>query len=150
MTRSGRVVRPDLRESLRAALPAALLSGLPSTIHALIVKADPLEATAAAGSILLPGEARRARLIVAAIPVHLGLSVAWAVAMAAVLPRRNPPLEGTVSGLVIAAVDLGVIGRRFPRIRALRSLPQIADHVAFGILVATILARRQGGELARR
>jgi hypothetical protein len=108
------------------------------------VKADPFEATAAAGSILLPGEARRSRLIVAAIPVHLGLSVAWAVVMASVLPRRNPPLEGTVAGLVIAAVDLGVIGRRFPGIRGLQPLPQIADHIAFGVLVATILDRERG------
>ena len=146
MSRSGKSLRPFLREVLRAALPAALLSGLPSTTHALIVKTDPFEATVAAGSILLPREARRTRLIVAAIPVHLGLSIVWAVVMAAVLPRQNPPLEGTIAGLGIAAIDLWIIGRFFPRIRALQPLPQIADHLAFGILVTHILVREQESE----
>ena len=150
MIPSRKVLRPDLRETLRAALPAALLSGLPSTIHALIVKGDPFEATAAAGSILLPREARRSRLVVAAIPVHLGLSITWAAAMTAVLPRRNPTLEGTVAGLVIAAIDLGIIGPQFPRIRALRPLPQIADHIAFGVLVATTLGRSCASSAAPR
>ena len=139
--------RSLFRGSLRAALPAALLSGVPSTIHALIVRSDPFEATLAAGSLLLPREQRRGRLMAAAIPVHLGLSVAWTALMAALLPRRHPVIEGTLAGLAIASLDLGLIGRSFPRIRALQPLPQIGDHVAFGILAATLLARQQGKEL---
>jgi hypothetical protein len=133
--------RDVLGDALRAGLSAALLSGLPSTAYAVLRERDPLEATVAAGSILLPRERRRGRLLVAAIPVHLALSAVWTVAIAVVLPRRNPLAEGTLAGLVIAAVDLGVIGSRFPRIRALEAGPQIADHIAFGIIAAAVLAR---------
>ena len=99
-----------------------------------------MEATVAAGSILLPAEERRGRLMLAAIPVHLGLSAAWALVLSAVLPRRNPIVEGSVAGLAIAAIDLAFVGRRFPRIRNLDPLPQIADHIAFGLIVARSLA----------
>jgi len=124
-------------------VPAALLSGLPSTIHAVLVKSDPMEASAAAGSILLRNEHRRGPLLAAAVPVHLGLSAAWALALAVLLPRRSPLAEGAVAGLAIAAIDLGVFGPRFPRIKRLRPVPQIADHIAFGIIAATVLARQE-------
>ena len=137
-------LHPILRDAIRATSPATLLSGLPSTIHALVLGRDPLEATVAAGSILLPKEQRRPRLLIAAIPVHLALSAAWTVVLAAVLPRRNPIVEGTVAGLAIAAFDLGMMGRLFPRIRALQPLPQVADHIAFGIITASALPRFEG------
>lgn len=131
------------RDLIGTAAWAAILSGLPSTLHALAVGRDPFEATAAAGSLLLPHEDRPDRLLLAAIPVHLGLSVAWSLVLALVLPRRHPVVEGTVAGLAIAALDLGVVGRRFPRIRDLETLPQIADHLAFGVIVAARLARHR-------
>ena len=146
MSYSWQRLRSLLRGSLRAGVPAALLSGFPSTFHSLAVKSDPFEATLAAGSILLPREQRRGPLMAAAIPVHLGLSLTWTALMAALLPRRHPVLEGSLAGIAIAILDLGVIGPRFPRIRALQSLPQIADHLAFGIIAATFLARQQGNE----
>ncbi len=132
----------SLSAGLRAAVPAAVLSGAPSTAHALVTKSDPLEASVAAGSILLPGESRRYRLLLAAVPVHAALSAGWAVMLAAVLPLRNPVAEGALAGLAIAAIDLGVIGRRFPRLRALRPVPQIADHVAFGVAASLALSRQ--------
>jgi hypothetical protein len=131
-----------IHDGLAAAVPATVLSGIPSTIHALITNRDPLEASVAAGSILLPHENSRTRLLAAAIPVHLGLSALWGLALAAILPRRKPLLEGTLAGVVIATLDLGVIGRHYPRIRALAALPQLADHVAFGVVAAVSLARR--------
>ena len=137
--------RGDFSDVLRAGLPAALLSGLPSTAFAIFRRRDPLEASVAAGSILLPRERRRGRLLMAAIPVHLALSAVWTVAIAVVLPRRKPLAEGTLAGLAIAALDLGVIGRRFPRIAALQTGPQIADHIAFGIIAAAGLARQRNG-----
>ena len=131
-----------LQEGLRAAMPATLFSGLPSTVHALLTKADPLEAWLAAGSILLPREHRPVPLLVAAVPVHIVLSLGWAVVLAAALPRRRPITEGVATGLAIAALDLGVAGRHYPRVRALRALPQIADHVAFGVITSLALPRR--------
>jgi hypothetical protein len=50
---------------------------------------------------------------------------------------------GALAGLGIAALDLGLIGRRFPRVRALPQLPQVADHVAYGATVGAVLALRR-------
>lgn len=80
-------------DGVAAAVPASLLSGLPSTLHALATGRDPLKATAAAGSILLPGERRTGLLLAAAVPAHLALSLGWSVALAHLLPirGREPP-----------------------------------------------------------
>jgi hypothetical protein len=48
---------------------------------------------------------------------------------------------GALAGLAIAGLDLGVLGRHWPRIRALPTLPQVADHVAFGALVGAVVSR---------
>lgn len=124
-----------------AAVVAAGISGLPSTVHAVVTGRSPLEATEAAGSILLPAETRRGRLIAAAALIHLALSGFWASVLALLLPRRLPKLSGAIGGIAIAVVDLMVIGRRWARIRALPLGSQFADHVAFGIVVATVLSR---------
>ena len=133
-------MRP-LRDAVRAGLIAAVVSGAPSTIHALATGRDPLEATYAAGSLLLPGERRRGVLLAAAIPVHLGISVGWAVLLAVVLPRRRTVLAGAAAGLAIAALDLGIVGRRFERIRVLPVGPQLADHIAYGAVVGAALRK---------
>jgi hypothetical protein len=126
-----------------AALTAAAVSGAPSTLIALASGGDPFAATVAAGSIVLPRERRRGRLVAAAVPVHLALSFGWTVVLARVLPERRRVTAGALAGLAIAALDLGVVGRRFPRIEALPFLPQLADHVAFGATVGWALERRR-------
>lgn len=131
-------MRP-LSTAVRAGLFAAVVSGVPSTLHALATGRDPLAATEAAGSLLLPHERRRGVLLAAAVPVHVSISVGWAIVLAAVLPRRRTVLAGAAAGLAIAALDLGVGGRRFPRIRELPLGPQVADHVVFGAAVAAAL-----------
>jgi hypothetical protein len=136
--------REPIADALVAGAVAAALSGVPSTVHALTRGRDPLEATLAAGSLLLPHERRRDRLLAASLPVHLGISLGWAVVLAAVLPRTRTVLAGAAAGLAIAAFDLGVVGRRFPRVRELPLVPQLADHVAFGALVGAVLRRRRG------
>ncbi|MGI5143792.1 MULTISPECIES: hypothetical protein [unclassified Streptomyces] len=128
------------RTGMRAGIVAGVLSGVPSTVHALATRRDPLAATRAAGSLLLPDEARSARLLAAAIPVHFGLSVGWGVALAAVLPRRATTAWGALAGLAIAALDLSVPGRRTARIRALPRWPQVADHLAYGVIAAAAVA----------
>jgi hypothetical protein len=112
-------------------------------VCALAQGGDPLEAALAAGSLALPTEARRRRLLAAAVPVHFGISAAWGVVLAYVLPRRATVDTGVAAGLVIAALDLAVIGRRFPRLRALPLGPQLADHAAYGATVGLVLARRR-------
>ncbi|HEX4363796.1 MAG TPA: hypothetical protein VHZ75_04545 [Solirubrobacteraceae bacterium] len=135
--------RSTIADGLVAGWVAAVLSGAPSTLHALATRADPLEATLAAGTLLLPRERRKTVLVLAALPVHVALSLGWSVALAALLPRRRPIACATVAGLAIAALDLGVVGRRYPRIRALPLLPQILDHAAYGAVVGAVLAFRR-------
>jgi hypothetical protein len=128
--------------ALEAGLAGAALSGLPSTVVTLLRGEDLLDGARAAGAIVLPGERRTAVLLAAATPVHLALSLGWAAALARVLPRGREPLWGAVAGLAIAALDLGVIGRRLPPIRALSQPPQVADHLAYGAAVGVVLTVR--------
>jgi hypothetical protein len=120
-----------------------MTSGAPSTAVALARREDVLEGARAAGSLLLPRETRTAPLLAAAVPVHVALSVGWALVLARVLPRGRELPAGALAGLVIAALDLGVVGRRLPRIRALPQPRQWADHVAYGLSVGAVLARRR-------
>ncbi|MDQ3859877.1 MAG: hypothetical protein M3327_15795, partial [Actinomycetota bacterium] len=75
------------RDGVAAGGVAALLSGLPSTAHALATRRDPREPTLAAGSLLVGHERRPAVLLLAALPVHLALSLAWGLVLARALPR---------------------------------------------------------------
>jgi hypothetical protein len=60
--------------------------------------------------------------------------------MAAVDRRRKLGIVGgAVAGLVIAAVDLGLLARWYPAIMALPQGPQVLDHVAFGAIVGGLL-----------
>ena len=132
-----------LHDGLAAGTVAAVVSGAPSTLYALATGGDMMAATHAAGALALPHEQRRALLFLAAVPVHAALSVGWAEVLAAVLPRRRTAVWGALAGLGIAALDLGLIGRRFPRVRALPQVPQVADHVAYGATVGAVLALRR-------
>jgi hypothetical protein len=136
-------MREAIRDGAIAGSVAAVLSGIPSTLHALATGRDPLEPTLAAGSILIGNDRQRAALAAAAIPVHLGVSVGWGVVLSAVLPRLREPLTGALAGVGIHVLDLELAGRRFPRIRALPRGPQLADHVAFGAVVGSVLAWRR-------
>ena len=130
------------RDFLQAGLAGAVFSGVPSTVVTLLRREDVLDGARAAGKIILPREERTAVLLAAAVPVHLALSLGWAAAIAA-LPRRNE-LTGLAAGLAIAALDLEVIGRRIPAIRALPQGRQWADHAAYGLTVGRWLRRRRG------
>jgi hypothetical protein len=130
-----------MRPSLTAGLIAAGVSGVPSTTWTLARGGDVLDGARAAGAMLLPGERRTAVLLAAAVPVHLALSVGWAAVLARALPHRREPLYGALGGLAIAALDLGVIGRRIPAIRELEQPPQWLDHLAYGLAVGVALKR---------
>jgi len=131
------------RDALHAGLVAAAVSGAPSTLIALARGDDVLDGARAAGTLLLPREQRTLPLLAAAVPVHLALSVGWAVVLERALPRGREPLGGLVGGLAIAALDLKVVGRRLPRIRSLPQGRQWADHAAYGLAVGVVLARRR-------
>jgi hypothetical protein len=137
------------RDALVAGLVAAAVSGVPSTVWAVARRRDVLVAARAAGTLVLPREGRTVPLLLAAVPVHAALSLGWAGALARILPRERELLSGAAAGLAIAALDLGVIGRRLPVIRALEQLPQWLDHVAYGLAVGAVLRARRRGRVAR-
>jgi hypothetical protein len=136
--------RPPPRSILAAGLVAAVASGAPSTGWALATGSDPLAAARAAASLAAPDRPRRS-LGVGAL-VHAVISLGWTVILAGLLPARRRVWWGTVAGAGIAALDLGLIGRRIAPIRRLPWAPQLADHLAFGLLVGLVLDRSgQGG-----
>ena len=128
---------------LAAGLAGAILSGVPSTAVTLCKRESLLDGAAAAGTILLREERRTLPLLAAAVPVHLALSFGWAALMAAALPRRATVPAAVAGGLAIAALDLEVVGRAFPAIRALPQGRQWADHVAYGLAVGVVVRRRR-------
>ncbi|MCP9487156.1 MAG: hypothetical protein MSC30_15005 [Gaiellaceae bacterium MAG52_C11] len=135
------------RAAIAAGGWAAVLSGAPTTVYALAAGRDPLEATKAAGAILLPRSTRTLPLLLAAVPVHLAVSLGWAVALDRV--RVRGAARGAAAGLGIAALDLGVLGLGFPRLRALALGPQILDHLAYGVVVGVVLSRARRRDSVR-
>jgi len=133
--------RVTARDAIVASVLAAVVSGAPSTIVASATGDDPLRATRAAGSLLVR-DGDGVALVAAGAVTHAAISLGWGTALAVLLPRRHTVAAGAVAGLAIAALDLGVIGRRFPAIRSLPSAPQLADHVAFGACVGAVLSAR--------
>jgi hypothetical protein len=131
----------DLRAGLAAGAVAGALSGVPSTVHAVATGRSPVDALEAAGTLLLADDSLPSARAAAGLVAHGAISLGWGVVLAAVLPRRRAVLWGALAGLAIAGLDLGVLGRRWPRIRALPTAPQVADHVAFGALVGAVVSR---------
>lgn len=132
-----------MRDGLVAGAIAAVVSGAPSTVHAVATGRDVLETVRAAGSILLPG-ASDLKLIAAAPIVHGALSLGWGAVLGLILPRRRTVAWGAAAGLAIGAFDLGLARRWFPLIGALPPWPQFADHLAYGVVVGAVLSRRSG------
>lgn len=124
-----------------AGLVAGALSGAPSTAHALVTGGSPLTAALAAGNVVLPATAPAGALLVAGAVVHGALSGFWSAVIARLLPRRHPVAFGALAGAFIAAFDLGLVGRRRPLVAALPTVPQVADHIAFGAVAAAVLSR---------
>jgi hypothetical protein len=131
----------ELRAGLRAGAVAGALSGLPSTVHAVATGRSPFDALQAAGTLLLTDDAPSSAQAGAGVVAHSAISLGWGVVLAAVLPRRRAVVWGALAGLGIAALDLGVLARRWSRIRALPTLPQVADHIAYGAIVGAELSR---------
>ena len=134
--RPGRGQPAPLSRLGRAALAAGLLSGAPSTIVAVVRGENLLDSTRAAGTLL--GK----RSLVRGGVAHVLITLLWTAVLAVVLPGRRPVAEGLAAGTVIAALDLGVVARRFPAIAALDHGPQVLYHLAFGVVASVALSSR--------
>lgn len=132
------------RDLAWAWLMATIFSGLPSTAYALLIDTDPLEATMAAGEMLLPMNARPAQLFMAAAVVHCSVSAFWSVVFGAMLPRRHVVFWALVGSAAVALLDLRLIAPLlFPPVAALAFWPQFADHLMWGALLGATLRWRQ-------
>ena len=131
----------ELRAGLRAGAVAGALSGVPSTVHAIATGRSPFDALQAAGTLLLVDDAPSSAQAAAGVVAHSAISLGWGIVLAAVLPRRRTVVWGALAGLAVAGLDLGVLARRWPRIRSLPTVPQVADHIAFGALVGAVVSR---------
>lgn len=96
-----------------------------------------MESTRAIGSMVTSSQ-NSSRLLAAAVPVHIAVSLWWAIVLARLLPSRRRLAAGGLSGVAIAVLDLRLVGAAFPRIRRLPFGPQVADHVVFGVVVAAL------------
>src|SRR5207302_8199716 len=103
---------------------AAVLSGAPSTLFTLVQGGDVLDSTRAVGRIFVRRPHHDADLVAGAL-AHIALSLGWGVVLAAALPRRRTILAGTPAGGGLAALALGLIGRRLPTIRPLDRRPPL-------------------------
>ena len=137
-------VKRDRRRIIQATAAAALLSGAPSTLDAFRrhreirpVLSYVLEATRAIGTLVPPGRPGLLR----GAAIHVGISALCGEGLARTLPSRHSMAWGAGAGLALGVINVGVIGRRFPAIRALPLVPQLADHVAFGVVFAAIVDR---------
>lgn len=135
----------DRRRVMEATLLAATLSGLPSTLHALIRQRSlrsaavyVYDATRAVGTLAPPGRPAFGRGVV----VHLAISMLCGETLARTLPRDHSAEWGAAAGFMIGVFNVGVIGRSLPAIRGLPLVPQLADNVMFGMVFALVLDRR--------
>jgi hypothetical protein len=132
------------RDLFQAWLVATVFSGLPSTLHALVSGTDVLEATRAAGAMLLPAATDTATLLAAAALVHPAVSLFWAVVFGLLLPDRHVALWAVTGAAAVALLDLRVIAPLlFPAVAALPFWPQFADHLMWGALLGGTLQLRR-------
>jgi hypothetical protein len=134
-------VRAGAVSIVRAATVGAAVSGLPSTAHAVLTGRDPLASTRAAGTLLQPRR-ERGSLLAGAV-AHGVISLGWTAVLAVLAPPGARARWGAAAAVAVAAVDLKLIGRRFPAIRAMPFGPQVVDHVVFGAVVGWVLDRNR-------
>lgn len=139
------VLQFPLRHVLYAWLAASVLSGLPSTLHALATGGDVMEATRAAALMVLPDDGTTdwslQAIFLAAGLAHGSISLFWAMLLALVLPRRGVTAWAMAASAAIALLDLGLIAPAlFPAVAALAFLPQLADHLMWGACYGGTLA----------
>jgi hypothetical protein len=117
---------------------ATLLSGIPSTLYSWATGRDVLEATRAAGTMLLSEKSSSFALFLAAAVVHCSISLFWSIIFISILPDKRVILCSVTGAIVIGVFDLRIIGPLFPEIIRLPFWPQMADHVFWGASLGTV------------
>jgi hypothetical protein len=139
------------RDLLAAGWTATLVGGTPSTLYAFATGADPMEATRAAGAMLIPASSGTVELVLAAALVHVSVSFFWAAILVRILPRRHIMMWASAAAALIGLVDLRLIAPVFfPEVAGLPLAPQMADHLMWGASLGWVLARRSRTHVPRR
>lgn len=133
--------REFIRDVLYSGVPAMCFSGLPSTLWSLTADRSVLTSVWATGHLLAPGLPAGLKLFLLASVVHVAVSFFWTAILVLVLPSPTW-FWGVIAGVLIAVVDLKLIGPCFPSISDLDFLPQLADHLAFGFIVGVVVYLR--------
>ena len=144
--RSGTVYRRHPRiffgDLVAAVLVATVVSGLPSTLFAVLADEDAMAATRAAGAMLVDADSPTATLVLAAALVHTCVSFFWGTILIFSLPRTHVVAWSVAASAAIAVLDLRVIGSLFPEVHALPFWPQFADHLMWGASFGAMLRWR--------
>ena len=143
---------PIWHDALAAGACAAIVSAIPSTLYAWWTGGDVMEATRAAGAMLIASDSSDAELFSAAAVVHIFVSAFWSAVLTWLLPRERTMMWAIARARRIALLDLRVIAPLFfPEVYALPFWPQFADHLAFGATLGAVLQWRfrQRGERRR-
>lgn len=134
----------DRRRIIEATAVAAVLGGAPSSVDAFrrnpglrSVVTYVRDTTCAVGTLAPPGRPGFVRGSI----IHVGISAACGELLARTLPETHSVAWGAAAGLAIGVVNVAIIGRRFPAIRALPLIPQLADNAAFGAVFALVADR---------
>src|SRR5258706_12145348 len=117
------MTRRPVGDIAAATAVAAVVSGGPSTVHALATGRGMLDAARAAGT-LFPGRRDRPGPV-AGIVVHAVISAFWGLVLGRLLPRRHTTAWGAGAGLAIAAISLPTVGPRRAAIAARPPVPQL-------------------------
>jgi hypothetical protein len=126
------------RRHVRTALAGAILSGVPSAIARALGHGDPLGATREIGRFWLGRPT-----LVAGAAGHLAISTVLAVPAPWLARARSPAFAGALYGALLYSVDFELLAPRlWPELLRHGGVVQAADHLAFGIVIATLSPHR--------
>ncbi len=138
-------MRGSKTTTLVAGALAGVLGGIPSTVYLLATGGDLFASLNALAAMVNANELPILARLAVAGGVHFAVSFGWAGVLVALLPRRAPILGALVSSALIAVLDLILIAPRFfAEVAALAFMPQLADHLAWGLTVGAVLRARRG------
>ena len=122
---------------------AAFLSGIPSTALAYFTGKDMMEATRAAGAMLIAPDSSTSSLVLAATVVHGTLTFFWASILTLFVPREHAVSYSCIVMILVGIVNLCIIAPLFfPSVVALSFWPQMMDHAALGFCFGIVLRWR--------
>jgi hypothetical protein len=112
-------------------------------VYAFLTHRDVLEATRAAGAMLIRPDAPLAALIAAAALVHAVVSFFWASVLRFLLPPCHIAVWAMAWSAGVALLDLRVIAPIFfGSVASLPFWPQFADHLMWGACLGVTLQLR--------